>query len=158
MPIAEDFARECDYVAKAIRRTPKEVRKELNHRVKDEVARPLAHDIGAAARGPYAHVLRAGAKARAGADPKVIVGGKRPRVSGGAGPRQLVYGTEFGAKGQRRVRIPRTPKHKGYTRYATRQFLGKKHPFIFPTIERQLPRIFDTFADIVIDVLDREVK
>lgn len=142
MASPEEFARECDAVARALRRIPREVRRELSAQVKDKVAVPLAQDIGSQARGPWERVLQAGSKARAGADPKIVVGGKTPRLSGGGGPRDVVFGSEFG----------------GGRRPTTRQFARHKAPFVYPTIEAKLPEVLDTYADIVLDVMDKEIQ
>jgi hypothetical protein len=93
--------------SKALRRIPKEVRRALAAEVKTEVAAPLAVKIAGAATGPYNRVLRNGTKARASADPQIVVGGARPRLSHGAGPRDVVFGTEFGG-GKRITRVPST--------------------------------------------------
>jgi hypothetical protein len=71
-------------------------------------------------------------------------------VSGGAGPRQLVYGTEFGG-GSRLTAVPRSRRRRGYRVHSTRQFARNRRPFIFPTITQQLPAVLDEYAEIVTD-------
>lgn len=118
---------------------------------------PLAAKIGAAATGPWAKVLGPGTKARAGADPQIVVGGTRPRLSGGAGPRDVVFGTEFGG-GKRTTAVPSRPGRRGYRRASTNQFSSNKRPFVYPTIGREIEWVLDTFADITLGVLDKAVN
>lgn len=148
----KDFAEECDYVAKQLRRIPKDLRRALASEVKQEVAIPLAAKIAGASSGPYGPALSGQVKARASADPQIVIGGSRKIVSGGANARQLVYGTEFGG-GRRRTAVPRTAKHKGYSRESTNQFVPA-HPFVFPTIGKNGEWVLDQFSDIVLKVLD----
>lgn len=153
----EGFARECEITAKNLRRIPRELRKTLSSDVKEKVATPLAAKVGAAATGPWARVLSTGSKARAGADPKIIVGGLRPRLRNGAGPRQVVFGVEFGG-GRRTTAIPARNGHRGYHRKSTKQFVNNKRPFVYPTIARNIDWVLDTFADITIGVLSKGVN
>ena len=152
MSSMEEFAAECDQVARSLRRLPKDVRRALASDVKTEVAAPLAAKIGSAATGPYGAVLATATKARASAEPVIVVGGGRKVVSGGATPRDLVFGTEFGG-GKRRSRVPRNAKHVGYSRAGTNQFKPAR-PFVFPTIGREGDWVLDRFADIVLKALD----
>ena len=152
----EDFSAECRDVARSLRYVPRELKKELSGRVKAEVAVPLAQRIGAAATGPWARVLQAGTKALAGADPKIKVGGLSPKLRNGGGPRHVVFGTEFGG-GKRLTAVPKTPRHRGYRRYSTNQFRTKR-PFVFPTIGKNFEWVLDTFSDITIETLDKEVN
>ena len=113
-------------------------------------------------------------KARAGADPTIVVGGAKRVVSGGASPRQLVYGVEWGANANTMRTVNRrkmfgsdglgrvTTRERAeaashgqtiFKRHATRQFLGKKSPAVFPTIKKSGGWIMDRYADIVDDVL-----
>ena len=157
MSTTDEFTRACQATAKSLRRVPAQLRRELSTAVKDEVATPLAARIASAATGPWAPILAAGTKARAGADPTIVVGGARPRVSGGAGPRALVFGVEFG--GHTRVTVlPPTNRRRGHRRHTTRQFAGKRAPFVFPTIERSLPWVLDTFADLTMATLEKSVN
>lgn len=146
------FAAECDAASKSLRRLPKDVRRALASDVKSEVAAPLADKIGAASRGPYGRVLAAATKARASADPQIVVGGARRVVSGGASARQLVYGTEFGGGG-RTTAVPAGRGHKAYRRRSTNQF-RRAYPFVFPTIGREGEWVLDRFADIVLKAID----
>ena len=154
--MSEDFARECKDAAKALRGVPKDLRRALSHEAKDRVATPLAGRIRSAASGPWARVLAAGTKARAGADPTIVVGGQAPRLSGGGGPRSVVYGVEFGG-GTRTTAVPSRAGRRGYRRRSTRQFVGRHDPFVYPTISASMPRVLDTYADIVMDVLGEAV-
>lgn len=156
MSSINEFADECDFVSKKLRRIPSDVRRALASEVKDEVATPLAGRISSAASGPYGRALSGAVKARAQADPTIVIGGSRKVVSGGANARQLVYGTEFGG-GKRMTAVPRTAKHKGYKRASTNQF-STYHPFVFPTIGKNLEWVLDTFADIVLKTLDEGVN
>jgi hypothetical protein len=153
----EEFAAECRQAALGLRRVDKDLRRELSGQVKEKVAEPLAKRVGSAARGPWSRVLQAGTKARAGADPKIVVGGLRPRLSGGAGPRQVVFGTEFGG-GKRLTAVPASARRRGYRRYSTNQFRSNKAPFVFPTIGKNIDWVLDTFADITLTILDKEVN
>lgn len=152
MPNMKDFAEECDYVAKQLRRIPKDLRRALASEVKTEVAVPLAQKISVKAGGPYGPALSGAVKARASADPTIVIGGSRKIVSGGANARQLVFGTEFGG-GKRRTRVPTRPGRKGYSRKSTNQFVPA-HPFVFPTIADNGEWVLDQFSDIVLKVLD----
>ena len=136
-----------------LRRIPKDLRKALSVRVKPEIAVPLAGRIAGAAGGPWGPVLATATKARAGADPTIVVGGARKVVSGGASPRALVYGVEFGSTGRTVTGVPAGRGHRSYSRKSTRQFLAHKRPFIFPTIRSSGGWILDQYATIVDDVL-----
>ena len=162
----EIFEKRCRDTSFALRRLPKELRKAMSVRVKPEIAVPLAAKIASAAGGPWGPVLAAATKARAGADPTIVVGGARKVVSGKAAAYQLVYGVEFGANPNTTRRYSVTkhgmiPGSRGATkvfmRHATRQFVGRKHPFIFPTIRREGGWILDQFATIADDVLTGEL-
>lgn len=157
MSTPQEFADECDAVAKALRRIPREVRRELSAQVKEKVAQPLATAIGRQAHGPWERVLQAGSRARAAADPKIVIGGKTPRLSGGGGPRDVVFGAEFGG-GKRTTTVPARAGRKAYRRASTRQFVRNYDPFVYPTIEANVPEVLDTYADIVLDVMDKEVN
>jgi len=151
----DEFARECEAAAKALRRVPKELKRALAQEVKTEIAVPLATRIGGAARGPYGHALSGSVKARASADPQIVIGGSKAIVSGGASARQLIYGTEFGG-GKRVTAVPRTARHRGYKRASTNQF-HPAHPFVFPTVERNADWVLEQFADITLKVLSNEI-
>jgi hypothetical protein len=149
----EEFVADCEQAAKQLRRIPKDVRRALAADVKTQVAAPLADKIGAAATGPYARALSGAVKARASADPVIVIGGSRKVVTGGANPRQLVYGTEFGG-GKRVSVVPRNARHSGYRRRGTNQFHPAR-PFVFPTIGRESDWVLEQFADIVLKTLDQ---
>lgn len=146
-------------------------------RVTPEIAEPLAEDIAGAYTGPWAQPLAGATKARRLADPTIIVGGTRRVVSGGASPRQLVYGNEWGGGARvttvhRERRADGTKRHgrisaaerarrasAGKTVYkvrSTRQFL-RPHPSIFPTIRSAGGWMLDRFADIALSVLDEVI-
>lgn len=152
----ESFADECEFVAKQLRRIPRDVRRALASEVKTKVAVPLAGKVGSAARGSYGPALSGSVKARASADPVIVIGGSRKIVSGGANARQLIYGTEFGG-GKRTTAIPRNAKHRGYRRKTTNQFVPAT-PFVFPTVAHETPWVLDQFADIVLKTLDEGVN
>lgn len=157
MATAAEFADECRVTARNLRRVPRDLRRELSSQVKEKVAAPLASKVGGAATGPWARVLQAGTKARAGAEPTIVVGGQSPKLRNGAGPRQVVFGTEFGG-GKRLAKVARTSKHRGYRRYSTKQFVNNKRPFVFPTIAKNIDWVLDQFADIAMTTLDKEVN
>lgn len=151
----DEFAAECDHAARLLRRVPSQLRKALASEVQSEVSAPLATRIGAAATGPYARALSGSVKARAQADPTIVIGGTRKVVSGGASPRQLVYGTEFGG-GARSTAVPTRPGRRGYKRRSTNQFVPA-HPFIFDTLSANTAWALDRFADITLKVLNEVV-
>lgn len=147
----DSFAAECKTASKQLRRLPKDLRRALATEVKTEVAVPLAGRIANAATGPYARPLSSAVRARASAEPQIVVGGTRRVVSGGASARQLVFGTEWGG-GKKLTSVAATSGHKGYRRRSTRQF-AQKHPFVYPTIAKSGEWVLDKFADIVDKVL-----
>jgi hypothetical protein len=106
--------------------------------VRPDITEPLAHDIASAAAGPHARVLSAGVKARTSATPDIVVGGTRPKLSGGAGPRDVVFGDEFGGGKSKR----------------TRQFRRTRSPFVFRTLGRRTEWTLDQYGQIVDDVLE----
>lgn len=107
MSTLDEFAAECNAAAKALRRVPAEARRKIAAESKTRIAEPLAAEVGRAARGPWARILTPGSKARAAADPTIIVGGKTPTVRNGAGPSDVVFGTELGGKGEKQTHIGR---------------------------------------------------
>jgi len=153
----DDFAQGCRDASRNLRRVDKELRRALSSESKDKVAVPLAAKVASAARGPWARVLAAGTKARAGADPTIVIGGMRPRTSGGAGPRALVYGTEFGG-GTRVTALTATSRRRGHRRHTTAQFRRNSHPYVFSTVADNVPWVLDTFADIAMTTLEKEVN
>lgn len=152
-------AREFGQMARDLRRAPKAVRDEVKRESRTRIAEPLAAKIksAAASTGPWAAVLVAGTKTRAGAEPVIVVGGKTPRLSGGAGPRHVVFGTEWGG-GKRLSVVARSNRARGHRRYSTNQFRRHKHPFIFPTVARNYDAIVEAYADIVVRAIDKEVS
>lgn len=147
-------AREFGDLARDLRTAPKAIRDAIKRESRDAIAEPLAGKIRAAASGPWAKVLVPGVKTRAGsgAEAVIVIGGARPKLSGGAGPRQVVYGTEFGG-GKRLSITPRTAKHRGYRRYSTAQFRRNRREFIFPTLGHNADAVSHAYADIVLDAL-----
>lgn len=150
-----DFAAECEAAAKSLRRVPTELRRALSREVKTQVAEPLANRIRSQAgqTGPWGHILARGTKARAGADPTIVVGGLSPKLSGGGGPRHVVFGTEWGG-GKRLSRVPSRAGRRGYRRYSTNQF-RRARPFVFPTINQNMDATLEAFADITMTVLEK---
>ena len=152
-------AREFGTLARDLRRAPKVIRDAVKRDSRSEIAEPLAGKIRSAARGPYAKVLAPGTKTRAGsgAEAQIVIGGVRPKLSGGGGPRAVVYGTEFGggkrlspvlAHNRAGVRV------RGYRRFSTNQFRRNKAPFIFPTVAKNMDAIVEAYAVIVSRALD----
>lgn len=152
----DEFTAQCRVAARGLRRLPSDLRRGIAGDVQEQVAAPLADRVGAAARGPWAAQLRAATKARKLADPTIVIGGSRKVVSGGANPRQLVYGTEFGG-GKRRTAVPSRPGRRGYTRVTTRQFANNHAPFVFRTVGENFDWAIDRFAGIVLDRLEGAV-
>lgn len=151
-----EFARECRAVAATLLGLPSAIKAALAKEVKAKVAEPLASDIRTQAYGPYSRVLRAGTRAITFADPSINIGGDGPTLSGGATPRDLVFGTEWGG-GKRITAVPARAGRAGYRRRSTMQFRNKR-PFVYPTIEANLPEVLDTYAEIVLDVMEEEVS
>lgn len=145
------FAADCKRTAADLRRLPADLRRALAAEVKPRVAVPLATRIAGNARGSYGSALSGAVKARAQADPQIVIGGSRRVVSGGANPRQLVYGTEFGGGGRVSV-VAGTPRHRGYRRRSTRQFVPAR-PFVFTTVGSSIEWVLEEFAGIVDEVL-----
>lgn len=154
---SDDFARECREVSRNLRRVPSDLRRAISSEVRDEIAVPLAGKIKTAATGPWSRVLSAGTKARAGADPTIVVGGASPKLSGGAGPRQVIFGAEFGG-GKRLTPVPGRSGRRGYRRYSTNQFRQNQRPFVFSTVSRNYSWALEKFADIVLEKVDEGMK
>lgn len=142
----------CREASRDLRRLPREVKAALKARTRPEVADPLAAEIRSTYRGRYAAVLSAATKTRTSGDPKIVVGGARRVVSGGASPRDLVFGDQFGG-GKKVAEVTRRTKRGSvtYRRHTTRQF-GPAKPTIYPTISREIPRVLDRFATIIEEV------
>lgn len=157
MATPEEFAAECRAASRGLRRVPAELRRELAVAARDQVAKPLAARIASAASGPHAGILAAGTKARAAGDPTIVVGGLRPKLSGGAGPRQVVFGDEFGG-GKRLGSVPSSRRARAHRRYTTNQFRRGAKPFVFPTIRGSLPWVLDTFADATLSTIEKGVN
>ena len=140
MATPAEFSQACREAARSARRLPTELRRALAKRTRPEVTQPEAGRISSAATGPHRRVLSAGVKARTSATPEIVVGGMRPKLSGGAGPRDVVFGNEFGPGRTKR----------------TRQFKTKR-AFVYPTLARDTPEILEGYARIVDDVLTEEL-
>lgn len=153
-PVASTAAFEAaaKEAARQMRRLPADLRRAIANRSRDEVAAPLAQEIAQAWTGPHAAVLAAATKARAGADPQLVIGGARRVVSGGASARQLVYGDEFGG-GKRVATIQATNTRRRHKRRTTQQFPREGQHAVFGTIEARIGRVLDGFAAIIDDVL-----
>ena len=151
MATPEEFARSCREAARNTRRLPKDLKDALKARTRPEVTEPLAHVIASAASGSQAAVLSAGVKARTSATPDIVIGGTRPKVSGGAGPRDLVFGNEFGGS-NRLGRVRASSRARAHTRHTTRQFT--RRPFVFRTVAARVEWVLDRYAGIVDDVLE----
>lgn len=152
---ADEFGRQAEQAARDLRRLPADLRRALAQESKAKVATPLAAKVASAATGPWSRVLAGGVKARATADPKIVIGGQSPKLSGGGGPRSVVFGNEFG--GGKRVRsLARTSRRRGHRRATTNQF-RHPHPFVFRTINANMDWVLDQFADITMTVLDKGV-
>lgn len=152
-------ASELAQLAQSLRRAPKAVRDAIKVESRAKIAEPVAGRIRSAASGPYARILAPGTKAQAGsgAEARIKIGGLSPKVSGRAGPRQVVFGVEFGG-GKRLSKIAAGRGHRGYRRYSTRQFVRHKAPFIWPTVHKNADAIEEAYAEIVLDALHKEVS
>ena len=143
-----EFATACKDASRNMRRLPAELRRALAKEVRHAVAEPLAAEIRSAWSGPYGPALAAATKARVQTDPQVVIGGARRVVSGGASPRDLVFGTEWGG-GNRVKAIPRTSRKAGHRRRTTRQFPGAGQHAVYGTVHATLDRSLERFADAV---------
>lgn len=153
MATAAEFTAECKRASRSLRRLPADLRRALGQRVKADVAEPLAADIRSAWTGPYGPALSAATKARVSTDPQVVIGGSRRVVSGGASPRQLVYGAEWGG-GKRVARIPSRPGRRAHRRRTTAQFPRQGQHAVYGTIGATLDRTFDRWVTVVADLID----
>lgn len=154
MSDAAQFHNDCKQLARAMRGLPPELRRALASEVKTEIADPLADKMRASLSGPHAAALSGSIKARVSADPKIVVGGARRVVSGGAQARDLVFGNEFG--GGKKIGRVTSRRGKVYRRRTTNQFVPAR-PFVFATIADNGPWLLDTFADVVLKVIDKEL-
>lgn len=158
-----EFQRQTQAMARAVRKLPKEIRKDLAKEVKEKIAVPIADEINRQAHGPYGRALSTAAKARLDAQPVIVVGGTRPLVSGGATGRQLVFGNEFGGgsrvstvnrKPGKRGRVSRAERASGvYKRHSTKQF-SNPHPHVYPTVEAMADDALEMFADLIVEKID----
>lgn len=141
----DPFAQACAQAARQLRRVPGDLRRDLGRHVRDEVARPAAAAVNTAARsaGPYGRALATAARPRAGADPAVVVGGRRPLVSGGATGRDLVYGANFG--GGKRTTVVHRAGARPYRARTTMQFT-RPRPWIYPALARSADDLFTAWA------------
>jgi len=157
MTSTEPFERALRDTSRALRRVPADLRRELSAEVASRVTEPLAARIASRWAGPYAAVLSAATRSRKGADPVIVVGGRRPVVRGGAAASQLVYGAEFGG-GKRRTRTTRSTRNGGrsttYDLRSTQQF-ARRSPAIIPTLRADAPAAIDAWAETVLDVLEQ---
>lgn len=154
MATGTEFAQACKEAARNMRRLPKELRRALANEVRDQVAEPLAADIRAAWSGPYGPQLSAATKARVQTDPQVVIGGARPRLSGGASPRDTVFGAEWGGGGRVKP-IPARPGRRGHRRRTTRQFPAQGQHAVYGTVHATLNRTFERWADVVDKLVGR---
>lgn len=122
--------------------------------MKTDVAELIAGDVRQAGSTVYARRTAATTRVRAQADPTIVVGGAKRVASGGARGRDLVFGTNFGGGG-RLTAVPRQNGHRGYRRFSTNQFRGRRDPFVFATVGRNLDRYLDRFADVVDDIVQK---
>jgi hypothetical protein len=164
MATTDDFERACRDTSRQLRRVPAELRRTLAAEVSARVADPLAARIASRWSGPYAAVLSAATRSRKGADPVLVVGGRRPVTSGGAAASQLVYGTEFGG-GKRKTRTARGTQRRRrggagetavYDLRSTQQFT-RRAPAIIPTLRADAPAAIERWSDVVLEVLDAEL-
>lgn len=148
----DEFARECREVSRALRRLPREVRTALRDRVRPEVAEPMASDVRAAGTSVWARRVAATTRTGAGADPRIVVGSAKRVTTGGATARDLVFGINFPA-GTKIKAVPAKAGRRGHRRHSTRQFVGRRDPFVFSTIGRNVGEYLERWADIVADTV-----
>lgn len=144
----DDFADACTRATRQLRRMPADLRRDLGRHVKAEVADPLARKVAGAAQSapPYGALLAGSVRTRAGADPTLVVGGRRRVASQGATARDLVYGQNFGG-GRRRTKVTRAGA-RPFARRSTMQFV-RYRPFIFPTFAREADETFERWLDVL---------
>lgn len=154
-PELDALARSADETARALRRLPTEVRRAMSQRMKPEVAEPLAARVRSAGSSVYGRRVAATAKARAGANPTVVVGGTQRVVSGGGTGRQIVFGAMFG--GGSRIAIIRSRRARTHLRHTTRQFAGERDAFVPRAVRDGAAEALTNFATIANDTIDREL-
>lgn len=153
----DEFARECDDAAKAVRRLPRDLRRAFAQRTRDEVAEPLAARMRASGGGVYGRRVSATAKARSQADPTIVVGGARRVASGGASARDLLWGNEFG--GGKKVRaLVGNARRRGHRRRTTQQFVRNQSPFLYNTLSRSWDWALDKWATIADETINEGMK
>lgn len=150
------FHAQCTATARSLRRLPKDLRRDVAADVQARVAVPLAGAMRGALSGPYANALQGAVKARAAADPRIMIGGASRVVSGGARARQLIYGVEFGG-GRGHARVAATGKHRGYNRASTRQFVPARS-FVGATLTARGAAALTVWADVILEHLERGLE
>lgn len=119
-----------------------DVRRQVKKDGQRLITEPLAARMRANVKGPYAAKIAAtGIRATAGSIPQVKLGGARKVFSGGAAPRDVIPGTEWGGggrgrRGGRTATYQRRTRSGGSTtvrRQVTHQFATPR-PFIYATI------------------------
>jgi len=174
----DDLAAQAKAVARALRQLEPEVRREVGREVQAQVVQPLAEAVASAAGGgPWGDVIAGGVKARAGADPTLVVGGRAAVLSGGGAVRDVAWAVEFGANPEKRGIVNRAPSPTGkgrkrgrvtageirtqraagkvvFVRRSSRQFIGRHRPYLGPTFRREEDRITEAWTDIVVHRLE----
>lgn len=159
----EEFARHCREAAHDLRALPAEVARALDLRLTRDVAQPLADDIRAGATTLYGRRLAATTTVRTGPTPQVVLGGPQRILSGGATGRDIALAVTEGTDPGRVATIPagtgpKGRRHRSYRQRTTRQFIGRRDPFVERTITRRLEHYADVTAGIVADVIEKVTR
>ena len=130
---ARAFRDQCRAVGRQLRSLPAEVRTQVRKDGQRLLADPLATRMRGNVTGPWAVKIRAhGIRTTAGSEPTIKLGGARKVFSGGAAPRDVIPGTEFG----------------GGRRPTTRQFRTPR-PFVYATLADDREQLLADWARLV---------
>lgn len=153
----QEFARECDRAAQAVRSLPRALQQAYTARTRHEVADPLAARIRSAGRGVYGTRIAPTATVRTGTVPLVVVGGTARVVSGGATARDLLWGNEL-AQPARVAAVPARSRQAAHRRRSNVQTRTHRAPFILRTVNASIEWAFERWAKIADDALDQVTR
>jgi hypothetical protein len=143
-------------LARQTRAAGPEVRRAVRTRVADEIEAPLVGKIKAAASGPHGRAAATTVSMTRGDVPAIWLG------KGGSDlGRAVAYGSEFGGRGGKKVRIIRRTKRtrRIYERRTTRQFREWRGSgsgagyWLVPTMRREAPTTIRSLLKILDEAL-----
>jgi hypothetical protein len=140
-------------LARQTRAAGPEVRRAVRTRVADEIEAPLVGKIKAAASGPHGRAAATTVSMTRGDVPAIWLG------KGGSDlGRAVAYGSEFGGRGGKKVRVIRRTKRtrRIYERRTTMQFrehLGRQGYWLVPTMKREAPTTVRSLLKILDEAL-----